>query len=411
MVLTRIRCQDTELVLKSLNQIVEVGVQSVCDAISLGEGALSAQERNHRTWCAAMLNKLPLTCKALFEQAKQDKRYAAVMFYERTRLGAASSGHFLEGLAGGLPVFSGQTALQLPDADLAKLRLRDVVADRIKTVSSLELMANQSPRFESLVEEFTLEDLPDGLPNRVHIFVSRMRGICQGLNRVKPDGHFKQCKNCECNRRFYMGAPTELGVETSAAGRSADPMDCYWDAAAGEPEVGHSQREFCTWSCCQQWQWQLSQALPNRAPSLMIADYQCRKEGRARVPEALRRCGKRNEAAARHLRCIEKEGRSFPAVKNSDLRAQRRRVVRMLNVDLGMLYAASMMAESRSLASNKVLPGASEGWRSRPMFYVKAIKSVLAVYKKHHVGCNVVSNMLVHEPFLLKLKQRASAIF
>ena len=411
MTLTGIRCGNQELILDALGTLVEVGVQSVCDAINSGEVELSTSERHYRTWCAAMLNKLPLTCRMLTEKVKEDRRYAAVMFYERTRLGAASSGHFLEGLAGGLPVFSGFTALQLPDVDLGKLRLRDVVADRIKTVANLELLPNNSDRLQSLVNEFTLADLPEGLPKRVHIFVSRMRGICQGLNRVKPDVHFRQCKNCECNRRFYMGAPTEVAPDAVLGSRNIDPMHAYWDAAAGEPEVEHAQREFCTWSCYQQWRWQLGQALPDQRPSVVIADYQCRKEGRARVPEALRKCGKRNEAAARHLRCIEKDGRTFPAIKNSDLRAQRRRVVRMLNVDLGLLYAASLLAESRTLASNRVLPGASEGWRSRPIFYIKVIKGVLAVYRKHHIGGNVVSNMLVHEPFLLKLKQRAAALF
>ena len=374
------RSNDQTLILDALGQVAECGVQTVCDAIETGECSLSEKERKMRTWCAAMLNKLPVTCTSLRDRMRADRRYVAVMFYERTRLGAASSGHFLEGLAGGLPLFSGPTALSLPDDDLQKLRLRDVVADRIRTVSSLELLANDSTRLKQLVGDYMLADLPPGLPGRVHVFVSRMRGICQGLWRVKQETNFKSCKN-----KFYMGTPVEVGSGAVQSGSnvpqllsknqsgSVDPIDAYWDMAAGTPEVKDEQREFCTYSCCLQWRWQLKNAMPEMSPDVMIADYQCRKEGRPRVPEALRKCAKRNEAASRHLRIIEKERRTFPAIAKADLRVQRMRRVTMLNVDLGLVYAASVLAESKSLSSNKVLPGASEGWRSRPMFYAKAL--------------------------------------
>jgi len=410
------RCNDQTLILDALGQVAECGVQTVCDAIETGECSLSEKERKLRTWCAAMLNKLPVTCITLRDRMRADPRYVAVMFYERTRLGAASSGHFLEGLAGGLPLFSGPTALSLPDDDLQKLRLRDVVADRIRTVSSLELLTNDSVRLKQLIGEYTLTDLPPGLPGRVHVFVSRMRGICQGLWRIKPENNFKSCKNCECNRKFYMGTPVEAsanapsGVLSKQQSGSIDPVDAYWDMAAGTPEIKDEQREFCTYSCCLQWRWQLKNAMPEMSPDVMIADYQCRKEGRQRVPEALRKCAKRNEAASRHLRIIEKERRTFPAIAKADLRVQRMRRVTMLNIDLGLVYTASVLAESKSLSSNKVLPGASEGWRSRPMFYAKALKTAMAMYKKHHVGGNVIANLLVHEPFLVKLKEKASKV-
>ena len=77
--------------------------------------------RNHN---AVMLNKLPVVCHTLRTVARGDTRYSAVMFYERTRLGAADSGHFLEALAPGLSLFSGNTALVLQDDDVKKLNLR-----------------------------------------------------------------------------------------------------------------------------------------------------------------------------------------------------------------------------------------------------------------------------------------------
>ena len=367
-----------------------------------------------------MLNKLPVMCKFTRGIARGDTRYTPVMFYERTRLGAAGSGHFLEGLAPGLSLFSGPTAVALHDVDLKKLVLRDVVADRIKTVNNLEQLANDSNRLHGLVDDYTLPDMASGLPGRVHVFVARMRAICQGLARVKTGVAFSNCKNCECNRRFYTGMPNEHAPSFRTQGGpnlcpaskgSMDPVDVYWEQAAGEAEVKHEQREFCTWSCCMQWRWQLEQAMPVMTAEVMVADHGCRKDGRARVPEALRACGKRNEVASRHFRTIEKSHRPFPAISSKELKKQRLRRIRLLNVDLGILYASGMLAESKTLSSNKVLAGASEGWRSRPLFYAKALKNVGKIYDKCHIGGNVVSNMLVHEPFLQKLKEKATSVF
>jgi len=415
------RCNDQQLVLSGYQTILEHAVQLLCDAIERGENGASEKKRVLRNMHAAMLNKLPVTCGSLRSIARGDTRYTAVMFYERTRLGAAGSGHFLEGLAPGLSLFSGSTAVSLQDDDLKKLVLRDVVADRIKTVNNLEQLSNDSSRLQTLVRDYTLPDIATGLPGRVHVFVARMRAICQGLQRVKQEAAFGNCKNCECNRRFYKGMPTEHSPEVHTSGGpnlcpapksgSMDPVDVYWDQAAGEAELKHEQREFCTWSCCMQWRWQLEQAMPNMSADIMVADYQCRKDGRARVPEALRACGKRNEVASRHFRTIEKDHRAFPAISHKELKKQRLRRIRLLNVDLGILYASSMLAESKTMSSNKVLAGAAEGWRSRPLFYAKALKTVGRLYDKHHIGGNVVSNMLIHEPFLQKLKEKATTVF
>lgn len=400
------RCSDENLISDAFDAILLHSVQMMCDNI---QDCVSAQLRNHN---AAMLNKLPVTCARLRATARGDRRYSAVMFYERTRLGAANSGHFLEGLAPGLALFSGATPVELLDADLRKLKLRDVVSDRIKTVTNLESLKNNEDRFQKLVREYTLTDAAPGLPGRVHIFIARMRAICQGLQRVKPESHLKQCKNCECNRLFYHGASNETSGPAPAPAPAVDPeRQTYWDLAAGGPEVADEQGEFCTWSCCMQWRWQLHQALPEGSDAVMVADYQCRKDGRSRVPEALRRCGKRNELAGRHLRTIQKEQRIFPSLAPDELKKQRRRRVRMLNVDLGLLYVASILADSKGLSTNKVLAGASEGWRSRPMFYARALKEVGKLYDRHHTGGNVVANMLIHEPFLTKLKEKASRIF
>ena len=149
--LTGVKCTDQDLVLVALGQAFECSVQQLCDCIHFGECGLTKVEQEKRTHCAALLNKMPNTCTAIRDSVRNDARYAAVMFYERTRLGAAGSGHFLEGLAAGLPLFNGETNLAFLDQDARKLRLRDVVADRIKTVANLGLLPNGSERIESLI--------------------------------------------------------------------------------------------------------------------------------------------------------------------------------------------------------------------------------------------------------------------
>lgn len=368
------------------------------------------QRRRVRNLTAHMLTKLPTTCLTLRDTARRDPRCPSVLYYERTRLGA-SSGHFLEGLPVGLSLFTGYTAVTLLDEDLHKLRVRDVTCDRLKTVSTLETFGNSNERYLKMASDYMLPEVPAGLPGRIHIFVSRMRAICQGLRRVKPASHFRQCRNCACNRVFYVGSPVESSAAFPASPHSPEGSSVFWNMAAGEPEISDNQRDFCTYACAREWKWQLCAALPDTKDEVLAADVNCRKSGRARVPEALRIVSKRNERASRHLRSIEKEHRVFSALSKQELAKQRARVTRMLNVDLGLVYAAGLLAENRGLAGNKVLAGASEGWRSRPAFYAKALREVGLIYDRTHKSGNVIANLLVHEPFLSKLKQKAKGLF
>lgn len=414
--LTGERCKNADLIHSGFEAIIQHVVEMLCAAIDRGTESLEqfmpiyGPDHMRRNYNAAMMNKLPVTCHYLRRVARGDTRYTAVMFYERTRLGAARSGHFLEALPPGLSLFSGHTQVHLQDEDLRRLKLRDVVHDRIKTVTNLEMMQNNTERLVQLIKDHTLPDLPTGLPGRVHVFVARMRAICQGLRRVKPDSHFRRCRNRECCRLFYAGAANETASQGEGPVSPTSPVEnnSYWDLAAGGPTVTDEQSEFCTWSCCEQWRWQLGHALPS---AIMTADHGCRKTGRARVPEALRAVSKRNEQASRHMRTIKKEQREFKALGTTELRAQQQRRIRTLNVDLGLLYVASVVADSRTMSNNKVLPGAHDNWRSRPAFYAKALKEVGKIYDKYHVGGNVIANMIVHEPFLIKLKERAAKVF
>ena len=402
--------------LNVLDLVIESSIQQLCDWIDAGGSDATTHVFLERTYCAAMLNKLPLTCNTLFQRVMQDDRFAALLFYERTRLGAPNSGHFLEGLAGGLPLFTGHTTIVLPDEDLRKLRLRDVIADRIRTVANLENMRNDSAKLVELVAANKINDLPPGLPGRVHIFVARMRAICQGLKRVKMNSDFAQCQNRECNRAFYIGQPLETTQASSNQNIDENGKDIqksdYWELAAGAPCLKCEQRSFCTWSCCEQWKWQLSSALPSVCQETMEVDIGCRKEGRARVSEALRLAFKRNESASRHMRHIAKQHRTFPAVSKCDIERERNRRVKMYNIDTGLLYAASLLADAKTLSTGRILPGLSEGWRSRPMFYSRALREAGKLYaSKHSSKGSIICSTHTYERFLDALNSKKKALF
>jgi hypothetical protein len=406
--LTGVPSTNQDLVLRALNELLQVAVQLACECID--QVQRTAWKTARRNQNVSFLDRGPLLCTRLRDTARGDPRYAAIMYYERSRLGASASSHFLEALPTGLTLFVGPTAVQLNNSDLLKLKPGDVKNDRRRTLENLETLGNDSPNLQRLVRDYLVTDAPSGLPGRVHVFLARQRAICQGLLRVRPPAQFKQCRNCECQRLFYWGPDAWQLADEDPLGQS-DNGD-YWELAAGSPSPGGVRRyQFCTWSCWVQWRNQLQAALPSDAAYVMVADAVCRKTDRARVSEALRACGKRNEAASRHLRAIEKQQRTFGALSKAELKRQRARRVRMLNVDLGLLYATSVVAESRGMSMNRVLAGASPGWRSRPAFYAKGLKEVGKIHDKYHKGDTIVSNMLVHDRFLAKLKQKASTLF
>ncbi len=391
------------LAAEALPVLVDASLETLNESVGVGEQGLSESGRKLRGDCVSLLNSLPVTCRGLHTRARQDPRFAALMFYERTRLGAAGSGHFLEGLCPGLPLFLGATPQVLPDENIERLRLRDVLADRMSTIGCLEKLENGTNRMMDLESNNYLSDLPGGLPARVHVFFARMRAVCQGLSRVKPETSFVQCANHECCRRFYIGGP----LETSQAGIMRDEApDDYWSLVAGTPPVRCAPREFCSCACAQQWLWQRDSAFP----AIDDSEARCRKDGRARVGEAFRLAMRRNEVIGRHLRGIEKEKRRFPALGAESFKKQRDRFVRQLNVDVGLLHAGAVLAESRVASTNKVLPGAVQGWRSRPFFYARAIKEASKIYDVKHKSKTVVCNTLIQEPFLERLRERASHV-
>lgn len=405
--LAGVRCADPELALRALDDLLQVAVQVACEYIDAGRCGDRGCGRMRNI---SLLHRAPLVCTRLRNTVRADTRYAAVMYYERcSEATTVLANHFLEGLPMGLTLFAGATAVHLKDEDLRKLKPGDVYEDRKGTRQNLEGLTNESPNLQRLVRDYTVSDAPSGLPGRVHVFLARQRAICQGLLRVKPAAQFKQCRNCECARVFYCGPSGAASPHHTPRVSTPIAQKQYWELAANSlvPEYG-LQSQFCAQACWTQWRNQLRAVMPDTAT--LVVDDHCRKTGRARVSEALRACSKRNEAISRQMRTIEKQQRVFSALGKAELKKLCARRARMLNVDLGLLYATSVVAESRSMSANRVLAGVSPGWRSRPAFYARSLGEVGKIYDRCHKSNAIVSNMLAHSNFLAKLKQKASTL-
>lgn len=406
-------CTHDGATTSAMDLVLQHWVQLACEYIDIGSPGGVAVDSYHRSIICSALNKAPLLCLQLRATCSQDLRFGPIIFYERVRLGSSSSGNFLESVPATLSLFNAASNVVLNEDDVKRLTLRDTVVNRQKTIASLENMSNGSAQLLSLVEDYRAEDLSHNLPGRVHVFVSRMRAVCSGLERVKPASHFGACRNKSCVRKFYRGAPKEAWAQRVCPESDSSSTIAFWDLAAGEPERASSQGEFCTYACCAEWRAQLRNALPHVDEKALVADVGIRYYGRSRVSAALRLCMKRNEACARHMRLIQKERKTFPAVCPLDLASKRMRCARLLNVDVGLLIAASVCAESSTLSHGKVLAGATEGWRSRLLFHAKALKHVSTIYERfsRKNSQTIISNLLIDDSFVQRVRSQAAQIF
>ena len=82
-----------------------------------------------------------------------------------------------------------------------------------------------------------------------------------------------------------------------------------------------------------------------------------------------------------------------------------------MNVDIGLLYAASVIAESGNLCSGKVLPGQRLYWRDDFLFFAKPLSIVTKTYAKMKRKEGIVSSMLTLPKYLEALHKQAHKMF
>tara|TARA_B100000575_G_scaffold291893_1_gene298877 strand:- start:5782 stop:6981 length:1200 start_codon:yes stop_codon:yes gene_type:complete len=373
------------------SEIVDIFVDELCTLINAGQEQ-SLHSMYRRNLLVSFLNSLPVLNRVLCASVRTDDRYAACMYYERTRLRAGASGHFLEALPRGLSLFGFHEDGGSSEMSLETSLVR-IAGQRTVLIENIEARKREGA---DVVNCF---DLSAGIPWRVKHFVAAQRSYAARLRIAKPKHFFTSCPHLECRRMVYCGPIRAI---------HEDETPPYWCALDNKSShIGAPAAKFCSWLCRKSHDRDVQTLKECVDLRELDADVGCRKEGRLRCAEALRRCVARNETIGRSVRLLESTLHT-PAIDPAEFFAG---LKRRLNIDLGLLYTAAIIAESRSLSAGKVLPGAYEGWRGRPVFYMRAIRLVSDMYDKHHRGGNVVSNLHVGEPFLRKLRERALQVF
>jgi hypothetical protein len=374
-----------------------------------------------------VLHTLPVTTKALYARAKLSEAFEYVLFYERTRRGMTGK-HFLDGVPAGVQLFSGETTIKLPDSQVGRLKMADMAADRLQTVSKLEGMAYNEPRKLELIAKHSA-GLSNQVPGAVRVFIARTRAMSQRLRRVKKNKHFVQCENCNCNRLFYVGEPGEVAQhpikEEPGPSNSGEDVyeadedeeeatsEWYWRAAGrrdkDRPYEESRARRFCSLACDREHALHVRSIMPETEECMDADDHvQTSKKGRARVAEAFKKALARNGVAARELRMVKWKARRNLAVSRAEVNRLVEKKVWALNIDIAVLYASSLLAESQALSRGKTLPGAYECWRCDPMVCSKALRNVRDLYKRSGHGTVVVSSLLTMPRFMENVRARVA---
>ena len=399
---------------EALCHALESAILELCAAIERG-GRDSGGVYVDRMRLLRMLIALPLTCRALRDEAGQHEAYGPILFYERVHLGLVDKNYFLDGVPLSVTLFAGDTTIVLPDEQLRKLRRGGIVSDRFTTIEKLESATPE--RRDELVRAHSPVDLAASVPGVVRVFIARCRAVCKGVRRVKGEGMFSHCTNANCRRLFYVGNAAECwstvdAVQSSASDSEEESSSVeYWNSAACDSGINvPTVRRFCCAACQREFGIHLARVMPGTGLDF-DADNAAVKSGRARVGEALKLALKRNALASRQLRLLRSAKRARLAVSDAELAVLAERHTAALNVDLGVLYAASIVAESSVLSKGKLLPGAGIYWRDDPAFYSRALSVVREIYFKHRRKEGIINSLITVPRFLQIVGERAARMF
>ena len=118
-----------------------------------------------------------------------------------------------------------------------------------------------------------------------------------------------------------------------------------------------------------------------------------------------------DEAFGRALRTMRSSTRTDLAVDAREVERHRQKHITALNVDLGVLYAASVIAESSNLCAGKNLPGSQLYWRDEPWVYARPLAAAAKAYAKMRRKEGIVSSMVTMPKFLEYLHANAHRMF
>ena len=219
-------------------------------------------------------------------------------------------------------------------------------------------------------------------------------------------------------RLFYKGESIESWsaaklTQVSLGGEEEEENDSqdYWNRIAGLPlDATPETRRFCCRACANQHAHHLKIMMPDCGLHMDADDF-ATKSGRARISESFKLALKRNEVAARALRTARTKSVSNLAVSKEELEVHRQKRITALNVDIGLLYAASIISESSNLSTGRILPGQRIYWRDNPSFYAKPLAVINKIYSNTKRKEGIVSSLLTMPRFLENIQVKAYRMF
>jgi hypothetical protein len=389
---------------------------------------------------ATALLKLERTSKALRALLKSNKCLPYYRFFFHTSsTTAVLPRRFLDG-AFAVDLFAG--AFGNGPSNTARfdvLTPKDVLQDRVKTAKRLSELSIDQVVTRSV--NYMADDLPPGIGPRVAAFVGRARFLTQHRASANPQWVMTcNLATCSCKMLCSDGAMPGgvqqsnpaladlFGEPVTSSDDEEDeddaeeppqyPVASYWASLSPKSLTTLPKRVFCSLACSLAYEDELATAVPVRvtdAESHESFSSASGKVGLARVLASTRAAFKRNDAAARALR---EAMRTVRKRQSSTIRVElfermHQNVVDVLNVDLGLLYAASALAESPSTCQGRLLPATAPGWRDAELKkFARAIERVKALYVQYHRERDgLARDERFVPPWLRKVREKAEGLF
>lgn len=327
------------------------------------------------------LERAPLLCVQARDILAASPVYAPLLFYELTGLRATVGRRFLDGVPRSLALFGAPTPITLPVEQMAQLEYVDAMNERMQTHTKLDVIAEGDVKLRQLAQSLDrLPDLAAEVPTRVRIFVSRQRSVCAGLRAAHPD-RFRQCDHAQCRRLFMVNraeAPDEpkpLLHDTVETG--------YWDQIAPMPRYEADACRFCSSVCASQWGRQiqalLTDAVVERADDLTPPSFAPPEPSARRDFE---RAIRRNQAlGAAIAKIVKRRERRARALTRHDVAREIEVRVTRANVDLALLFAATLAMRSPQLVRNAYVPGQQSSWRTMAQRYGPMARRLARLYE------------------------------
>jgi len=263
---------------------------------------------------------------------------------------------------------------------------QDVTPTEPQRIIALHCVLKNRADFAKTVVEKMAKHGSEQKPSTGFLFSILQSHCAWKLHRDYP-GHFGTCQRVGCSRPALLRAPSEKEQEKQEpddAPSEAEYWKCCRDGRAPPPTSSlPSDMSFCCHGC-----YKVTNTEFKRLVRFNITTPTCEtRRGCSPTPARLFRAAvKRNIGIARSLRAQEQvQTTHYPSTmanRDTMLREQ----TTMLSVDLGLLYAASLVHELPYRSRpNRPLPR-TEDWRKHGTAYFNAICRVREVYMKHGRG-------------------------